>query len=111
MENKNKFYVGQEVVCLITHPDSLENGVVKGNAYIVKAIDECKCGLTIDIGVPAYKILDEDKEVEIECSNCLSVTHDNVWWFLAKRFVPVDYTTAKQVTFKEIVESVPSFTN
>lgn len=47
-----------------------------------------------------------------ECTLCGETnTVDNIVWFTIDVFVPVDYTKAKRVTFFEIEEVVPMFSN
>lgn len=100
-------HIGQEIVAIIDHE---QGAFKKGDAFIVKGLSkQCKCGLLVDVGMKdpcnySGKIL--------VCQQCRDIiTDDGIWWFSAKRFVPINYNTAKIVTFKEIEEVVPMFSN
>jgi hypothetical protein len=84
---ENKFKKGQEVICIDDSNGwiSKKKLLKKGNSYVIESI------------------------YNIDGAIGLSLRGVGVWNQI--RFVPIDYNSAKQVTFKEITEDMPVYSN
>lgn len=85
--SENKWYIGQEIVCIRTHSRKV---VKAGEIYKIKALKESKCkckNLTIiDVGVLANSGF-------AKCTICDTRYEktDNSWWFSETLFAPLEY--------------------
>jgi transcription elongation factor Elf1 len=102
------FYVGQEVVCI--NDSDCQNELIRGKSYIIRNIFTCpKCEiLWVDVGVIPIKIY-----CGTECGMCGYRKYEKhpKAWHSSERFVPIDHSKNKKVTYKEILEEVPCFSN
>lgn len=81
-----RWYVGQRVVCIKTHPDKV---VTKGLYYIIKGIKQSCCGggLVLDVGIKDF----DDSADFCRCADCGKLSrYDAVWWLCESRFAPID---------------------
>lgn len=99
---ENKFYVGQEVLCIKTHPNGV---VVRWNKYTVMGIRRSRCpacGILLDVGITEG--FPEDMGMASHCEHGLDHRpYDNIWWLGSFRFIPID-NTLSETTSDEVLE-------
>ena len=94
MEN-NKFYVGQEVLCIKTHSGG---EVIKGEKYIINGIKRgCEhTNLLLDIGKAS-------ETTRNKCRYCNYSHIDIILWFSCYLFSPID-NELSELTAEDILE-------
>ena len=103
------FYVGQEVVCIDdsgkSNDPNVKNPLVKNKTYVVRDIKKCcqRILLDVDFELPYGYTLSI-------CNICGEKLFNRIA-FISHFFVPVDYTQNKKVTYKDILDEVPCFSN
>lgn len=101
------FEVGKRVICIETHSNAHENGVIKGKIFTVKAITSkrCRCGVQLDIGINSH--INIPIGAKGICPVCKSwVINDDVWWLRTKWFAPLSdmQTELSETTVESILE-------
>ena len=81
----NKFYIGQDVVCIKTHSQRI---VVKDEVYPCNGLSKkCDCGVAIDVGIIVPVPIGE----LYKCADCRkTIRSDGKWWMDIKLFVTLD---------------------
>jgi hypothetical protein len=75
-----KWYIGQEIVCIKTHPEGL---VKKGEIYVIQKLSQCKCCILIDVGVITNQ--------GCQCQECNTIVSEYDNYFYESRFAPLEY--------------------
>ena len=86
----NKFYIGQDVVCIKTH----SKGIVKeGEVFTIKALSSCYCrcsNVRVDVGIKIPIRIG----ALVFCPVCLDTNKlsiaDGAWWLDERLFKPLD---------------------
>jgi hypothetical protein len=94
------WYIGQEIVCIKTHPLKI---VKRGQIYIIKGLkkSDCSCNkIIIDVGFKA-------KFKSTYCLLCLQdSSHDSIYWLCETRFAPLEYNSDAIEELKNIAYSI-----
>ena len=90
------WHIGQEIVCIKTHPDGI---VKRGKVYRITGLKKPFCGchqVQIDVGIIG-------RFSKTNCSMCGKKSADQsyVWWLSEKRFAPLEYN---QDAINELLE-------
>lgn len=97
------FKIGQEVVCLKSHP---EGAVKEGEIYTIKdmKIDCCKY-FVLDVGVSSQP-MNPHLKIGQKCLCVMgihSIVNDGIWWLDHSRFKPLDEWQNKELN-EELIE-------
>ncbi len=95
---ENQWYIGQEIVCIKTHSNSL---VIEGRTYTVASLMQGCCEVKIDVGIPRT----------ISCIRCPPCNahygyNDGIRWLSERLFAPLEYDS--QAISELISNKVPS---
>ena len=98
------WYIGQEVVCVRTHPDKV---VVRGKTYPIKGLKQsaCRCkNINIDVGIRANHAIYSEYS---RCNVCNDVELvGDIFWLHENRFAPLDQDISELTAILEEVVKV-----